>query len=153
MKKIATRWISVLAVAVILAAMLTGCGGNDSRGDNVSATGNGSGGEKTMAILMHSVADEFIYSVGKKAQEYAEEQGYTVSFYHADNVADTQASQINDVLAMGVDCIILAPVDADALSDSVAAINEANIPVTLIDRTVTEAEMKTALDSILEESF
>ena len=52
MKKIATRWISVLAVAVILAAMLTGCGGNDSRGDNVSATGNGSGGEKTMAILM-----------------------------------------------------------------------------------------------------
>lgn len=140
MKKIATRWISVLAVAVILAAMLTGCGGNDSRGDNVSATGNGSGGEKTMAILMHSVADEFIYSVGKKAQEYAEEQGYTVSFYHADNVADTQASQINDVLAMGVDCIILAPVDADALSDSVAAINEANIPVTLIDRTVTEGK-------------
>ena len=93
-----------------------------------------------MAIMMHSVADEFIYSVGKKAQEYAESEGYEVSFYNADNEADTQASQINDVIAAGVDCIVLAPVDADAMADSVTAINEANIPVTLIDRTVTEGK-------------
>lgn len=118
---------------------LTGCGENNaasSQGGSVGAAENG----KTMAIMMHSVADEFIYSVGKKAQEYAEQQGYQVSFYNADNVADTQASQINDVLAAGVDCIVLAPVDADALADSVTAINEANVPVTLIDRTVTEGK-------------
>ena len=145
MKKQFFRIISAGLMAAMLSVPLAGCSTEPAPGGQSGSAGSGSagasaGGDKTMAIMMHSVADEFIYSVGKKAQEYAEEQGYTVSFYNADNVADTQASQINDVLAAGVDCIVLAPVDADALSDSVAAINEANVPVTLIDRTVTEGK-------------
>lgn len=147
MKKYLTRVVSLLVMAAMLTA-LTACGGNSggssgsgtpAGGDSSGSSGSGDSGEqKTMAIMMHSVADEFIYAVGKKAQEYAEEQGYAVSFYNASNEADTQASQITDVLALGVDCIILAPVDADALADSVALINEKGVPVTLIDRTVTE---------------
>lgn len=151
MKKYWNRVLAALAAATMLMA-LSACGGNSGSGGSGGSGGGGSapagggdGGDasaeqKTMAIMMHSVADEFIYSVGKKAQEYAESEGYAVTFYNADNVADTQASQINDVLALGVDCIILAPVDADALSDSVAVINEKGVPVTLIDRTVTEGK-------------
>ena len=144
MKKSMLRRGSLLLSATMLLGVLAGCGSTPAApegGDNAGTPSGDSGGEKkSMAIMMHSVADEFIYSVGKKAQEYAKSEGYEVSFYNADNEADTQASQINDVIAAGVDCIVLAPVDADAMADSVAAINEANIPVTLIDRTVTEGK-------------
>ena len=144
MKKSILRRGSLFLTATMLLGVLAGCGSTPASadgGDAANAPAGDTGGEKkSMAIMMHSVADEFIYSVGKKAQEYAESEGYEVSFYNADNEADTQASQINDVIAAGVDCIVLAPVDADAMADSVTAINEANIPVTLIDRTVTEGK-------------
>ncbi|MCQ5129965.1 substrate-binding domain-containing protein [Butyricicoccus faecihominis] len=144
MKKSILRRGSLFLTATMLLGVLAGCGSTPAPadgGDAANAPAGDTGGEKkSMAIMMHSVADEFIYSVGKKAQEYAESEGYEVSFYNADNEADTQASQINDVIAAGVDCIVLAPVDADAMADSVTAINEANIPVTLIDRTVTEGK-------------
>lgn len=143
MKKQISRFVSVCLAASVLGLSLAGCGSDPAASGSQAggaSSGGAAGGDKSMAIMMQSVADEFIYSVGKKAQEYAEGQGYTVSFYNADNNADTQASQINDVLAAGVDAIVLAPVDADALSDSVAAINEANVPVTLIDRTVSDGK-------------
>ncbi|MBR2188789.1 MAG: sugar ABC transporter substrate-binding protein [Eubacterium sp.] len=108
-----------------------------SSADDASADDASAGGKK-MAIMMHSVADDFIYCCGKHAQDYAEAQGYEVTFLDAKNEPDTQASQVEDVLSGGYDAIILAPVDADALSDSVAKINEAGIPVTLLDRGVTE---------------
>jgi ABC-type sugar transport system substrate-binding protein len=125
--------ISIILIICLMAFSAVGCGSND--GDSSSA--EKSGETKTMAILMMSVADEFIYSVGKKTQQYAESLGYEVTFLNANNDAAVQASQINDVIAKGIDSIVLAPVDAAALSDSVKLINEANIPVTLIDRTVT----------------
>lgn len=138
MKKKISRFVCMCLATSLLGASLIGCSSNPAA--DSSASGSTSDSDKSMAIMMQSVADEFIYSVGKKAQEYAEDQGYTVSFYNADNNADTQASQINDVLAAGVDAIVLAPVDADALSDSVIAINEAKVPVTLIDRTVSNGK-------------
>lgn len=138
MKKQVSRILSACLAAALAGTMLSGCSTTDNASGQSAASGGSDDGQRTMAIMMHSVADEFIYAVGEKAQEYAKEQGYSVTFYNADNVADTQASQINDVLATGVDAIILAPVDADALANSVLAINEANVPVTLIDRTIAE---------------
>lgn len=136
------RLVSMTLAAALSVGCLAGCGGGS---DTTAASGSGaaanaSGEKKSIAIMMHSVADEYIYSLGTRAEEYAKSLGYDVTFYNADNEADTQASQISDVLASGVDGIVLCPVDADALSDSVKEINAANIPVALADRTVTEGD-------------
>ena len=93
MKKQISRFVSVCLAASVLGLSLAGCGSDPAASGSQAggassggaASGGAAGGDKSMAIMMQSVADEFIYSVGKKAQEYAEEQGYTVSFYNADN--------------------------------------------------------------------
>ncbi len=94
--------------------------------------------DKTIAILMHSVADEFIYTVYQSAEARAQELGYKTVFYDANHDAAVQASTINDCIQQGVAAIMLCPQDAAALSDSVKEINDAGIPVTLVDRTVDE---------------
>ncbi len=145
MKKKVMKAMGILVMAAMLGTSLAACSSSDGESQEKTAengeeqsAGEESGGSKKLAVMMHSVADDFIYCCGKRAEEYGKEQGYDVTFYDADNEADTQASQVDDVIASGFDAIVLAPVDADAMSDSVMKINDAGIPVTLLDRTVTE---------------
>ena len=102
---------------------------------------------KTIAILMHSVADDFISTVKNTAEAAAQELGYKTVFYDAKNDAATQASTIQDMITQGVDAIMLCPVDAAALSDSVLALNNAGIPVALVDRVVDEGRYVAAIES------
>jgi ABC-type sugar transport system substrate-binding protein len=95
---------------------------------------------KTIAILMHSVADEFIYSVYVAADARAKELGYNTVFVDSKNDASAQASAVEDAITQKVDGIMLTPVDASAMSDSVIKINQAQIPVTMADRTVEEGK-------------
>lgn len=104
-------------------------------------------GEKTIAILMQSVADDFIATVERTAEARAKELGYNTVFYDAKNDAATQASTIQDMITQGVDAIMLCPVDAAALSDSVLALNQAGIPVALVDRIVDEGNYVAAVES------
>ena len=112
--------------------------------DTAAATDNSG---KTIAILMQSVADDFIATVEKTAEARAQELGYTTVFYDAKNDAATQASTIQDMITQGVDAIMLCPVDAAALSDSVIALNNAGIPVALVDRVVDEGNYVAAVES------
>lgn len=121
----------IMALAMML-TMLVGCG---KTSEGPADDGDG---EKTIAIMMHSVADDFIYTVYKSAETYAQSLGYKTVFFDADHDASAQASAINDVIQQGVDGIMLCPQDAAALSDSVKEINAAGIPVALVDRTVDE---------------
>jgi ABC-type sugar transport system substrate-binding protein len=95
---------------------------------------------KTIAILMHSVADEFIYSVYAAADAHAKELGYDTVFVDSKNDAAAQAAAVEDAITQKVDGIMLTPVDASAMSESVLKINSANIPVTMADRTVAEGK-------------
>ncbi|MDR1481434.1 MAG: sugar ABC transporter substrate-binding protein [Synergistaceae bacterium] len=95
---------------------------------------------KTIAILMHSVADEFIYSVYAAADARAKELGYDTVFVDAKNDASVQAAAVDDAITKKVDGIMLTPVDASAMSDSVIKINQAEIPVVLADRTIEEGK-------------
>lgn len=135
---------SVLSILVILAMVfsmaLTACSTTDSGGGSESKDSGSDDGTKTIAILMHSVADEFIYTVYDSAEQYAQSLGYETTFVDAKNDAATQASAIEDAITQGVDGIMLCPVDAAAMSDSVAKINEAEIPVVLVDRTIEEGD-------------
>ncbi len=157
MKKRNLRIISLLVAIILVISSLTACGGNEKETDQTQESvskestpedekkeepsGDVLPGEgKTVAILMHSVADEFIYAVYQAAAARAESYGFDIYYVDAKNDAATQTAAIEDAISKGVDAIMLCPVDAQALSDSVGMINEAGIPVTLADRTVEEGD-------------
>jgi ribose transport system substrate-binding protein len=96
------------------------------------------GSGKKLAIMLQNLEDEFLTALNGAATARAEKYGFEVIFLDAKRDAATQASQIQDMITKKVDAIMLAPVDAAALSESVKLLNEANIPVTLVDRTVDE---------------
>lgn len=52
----------------------------------------------------------------------------------ADNDAAKQAGQIEDLIAQGVDVILLNPVDSTTVGTQILAANEAGIPVITVDR-------------------
>lgn len=125
-----------LILALVMALSLVACGGQSDPG---TSDNQGQDGEKkTIAILMHSVADDFIYTVYKSAETYAQSLGYDTVFYDAAHDAAKQASTVSDMIQQGVDGIMLCPQDAAAMSESVKEINAAGIPVALVDRTVDE---------------
>lgn len=169
MKKRSLQWISLLVTIILIVSSLAACGGNaeetakkkegagteeaasqdtdskeaSSENDKEKPENSGDalpGEGKTVAILMHSVADEFIYAVYQAAAARAESYGFDIYYVDAKNDAATQTAAIEDAISKGVDAIMLCPVDAQALSDSVGMINEAGIPVTLADRTVEEGD-------------
>jgi len=165
MRKKSLRFISFLLTAIMAGSLLSACGGSgtSATGDadvtqeaeatkeeaaNEDTANDALPGEgKTVAILMHSVADEFIYAVYQAAAARAESYGFEIYYVDAKNDAATQASAIEDAISKGVDAIMLCPVDAQALSDSVGVINAAGIPVTLADRMVEEGDYVAACAS------
>lgn len=122
-----------LILALVMALSLVAC----SKPAEPAAPAEGDApAEKTIAILMHSVADDFIYTVYQAAEAHAQELGYKTVFFDANHDAAVQASTVSDCIQQGVSAIMLCPQDAAALSDSVAEINAAGIPVALVDRGV-----------------
>ncbi|MGI6175058.1 MAG: sugar ABC transporter substrate-binding protein [Christensenellales bacterium] len=143
------KLIQVIALLLVALLLFAACSTTNTPAASPSAApespaANGDNGtvdsDKTIAILMQSVADEFIYSVYKAAETYAQNMGYNTTFSDAKNDAAAQASAVEDAITQGVDAIMLCPVDASALSDSVAKINEAKIPVVLVDRTIESGD-------------
>ena len=63
------------------------------------------------------------------AQKWAEENGVKYKSYDGNNDAAAQLSQVETMIADGVDAIILNPQDADACSACVDAADEAGIPI------------------------
>lgn len=147
MKKV----LALILVLSMVAVMFVGCGKQETKVETPSATpapsSSGDSGEKpadnsqkTIAIMMHSVADDFIYTVLKAAEKHAQELGYKTISHDAAHDAALQASTVSDFIQQGVDAVFLCPQDAAALSDSVIELNNAGIPVVLVDRGVNEGK-------------
>jgi len=67
--------------------------------------------------------------------------------FSANNSAETQMLQIEDLLVKGVDAIIFTPVDADAMSTAVEKANKAKIPIVAMDRSTTGGKLTGLVES------
>ena len=76
----------------------------------------------------YTLQTEFCMRMDNAAQKWAEENGVKYKSYDGNNDAATQLSQVETMIADGVDAIILNPQDADACSACVDAADEAGNP-------------------------
>ncbi len=95
---------------------------------------------KTIAI---SMPDQ---SAGRWAEDAStikkdlESRGYQVAIQFAENDPKLQASQMEDFIASKADCMIVAAVDANELTDAADAAKEAGIPIIAYDRLLMDTD-------------
>lgn len=102
-------------------------------------TGSGSA-EKTVGIAMPSKALERWEKDGNYMVEQLEERGYDTDIQYAQDNVPTQVSQIENMITKGVDVIVIASIDGEALTDVVSKAKSQDIPVIAYDRLIMNAE-------------
>lgn len=91
--------------------------------------------------MVPTLLDEFQTESVKAIEKFMKDVGYEVQSLNADNKADVQQSQMNDVIVQKPAAIILAAVDFDALKPAVEKAKAAGIPVMIFDRQITSTPL------------
>jgi len=100
----------------------------------------------TIGFAVSTLANPFFVTMKDAAEAKAAEMGVTLVVLDAQDSAETQASQIEDLITRGVNLMIINPVDSDAVGTSVVACNEANIPVITVTRASNSGTVVQHLD-------
>ncbi|WP_026691959.1 sugar ABC transporter substrate-binding protein [Peribacillus kribbensis] len=129
------RLMGLLAVFVLLAGMLAGCG---------SATTSGK--DKNHIVIgaaMPVFDDKWLSYLYDGINQYDKaHKNVEVKMVDAKNDSSKQMSQVDTFITQGVDAIIINPVDTDAVEPMVNAANDANIPVIIVNRMPSKKVMK-----------
>jgi ribose transport system substrate-binding protein len=156
------RWGAAAAAGLLLAACTNPGGGGDSSADDgdvdvaqqVRTPAPGSSGEgcsiedhgaEPMDLdgatvgFSQSEPDAASWRAAETESLRAEaaERGVRLVVTNANNELSKQISDIQEMLAQGVDALIVAPVNSDGLDPALTAARDAGVPVLTIDRKVT----------------
>lgn len=120
------------------AAMVYGCGQNSGTGSTASdGSGSDRGGKPQIALVMKSLANEFFKTMAEGAEAYhAEHAGqFELIVNGIPNEEDVagQVSLVEQMIARGVDAIVIAPADSKALVGVLNSAMNAGIVVINID--------------------
>ncbi|MCI8993761.1 MAG: sugar ABC transporter substrate-binding protein [Eubacterium sp.] len=154
--------LSLIAVGVLAAGLLAGCGGNanESGGDaqkeggdapavsaqeeEAGGTEDAGGAEKkdgkfTIGYTYY-YSSEFITLMNQGVQEKCDELGLDVIMLDAENDSSNQITQVENLIAQKVDCLYIAAVDSDAIVPAIDMAKEANIPLVAVNMTINTDE-------------
>jgi len=99
-------------------------------------------GGYTLGLSLSTLNNPFFVTLRDGAQAAADGLG-TVELIVLDSQDDpaTEAANMDDLIAQGVDAILVNPTDVDAIVPSILAANDAGIPVFTIDRGAAGGEI------------
>lgn len=127
MKKV----VSVM-LAVMMLFSLTACAGGSKEESGEKETDGGDKIRVGFSQMDNNGAWRVVETEDMKA--VAEERGYELVYADAQSQTSKQLSDIEDLVAQGVDYLVIAPKETTGLERGLEAAKEAGIPVILIDR-------------------
>ena len=150
---------TLLSVAMV-ASMLVGCGGGSTETAAPAATddapvaeaeadapaaaaeevvGTTSGGGK-VGVAMPTQSSERWINDGANMKAQLEGLGYEVDLQYAEDDVQMQVSQIENMIASGVNCLVIASIDSSALVNVEAQAKDAGIPIIAYDRLLMDTD-------------
>lgn len=149
-KKIVGALLSLAMVATLLA----GCGGSsDTQTGTDSNAGSNAAGEETtggdaaatgegkkVGVAMPTQSSERWINDGANMKSQLESLGYEVDLQYAEDDVQMQVSQIENMIASGVECLVIASIDSSALVNVEAQAKEAGIPIIAYDRLLMDTD-------------
>lgn len=121
---------SLLFVFLLLAAA---CGQTETVPEAEESADSGSAQAQTIGLLLPTDAS-FFTSIAAGAQETADLMSVTLLTDIAGDDVDTQLAQIDEMVAQGIDALIITPVDTTAVAPALAAAAEAGVVIITVDR-------------------
>ncbi len=148
------RVLGVLMTAMMAVGMFAGCGPADTgapadsattetttdSGSTEAASTTSSGDTKRVAVAMPTQSSERWINDGNNMKEKLEALGYEVDLQYAEDDVQAQVSQIENMIAAGADCLVIAAVDSSALVNVEAQAKEAGIPIIAYDRLLMDTD-------------
>ena len=95
----------------------------------------------TLGMSVSTLNNPFFVTLVEGAEAAAEEAGAELVVLDAQDDSATEAANIEDLIAQGVDAILINPTDSAAVVPSVLAANDAGIPVFTVDRSAEDGEV------------
>lgn len=149
------KGLSIL-LAMSMALSLAACSGSSQTGATTAAAGGDTakteaasadtgantseGSGKTVGVAMPTQSSERWINDGANMKKLLEEKGYKVELQYAEDDVQTQVSQIENLIASGVDCLVVASIDSTALVNTLSAAKEKGIPVIAYDRLLMDTD-------------
>jgi len=145
------RFSWILAV-MFFVFVLAACGGNgaessgesnassNEEGQNEEVADEGSGEEKFVGIAMPTKSSERWVKDGENMQKEFEDLGYKVDLQYAEDVVENQVSQIENMITKGVDILVIASIDGEALTEVLNQAENQDIPVIAYDRLIMNSD-------------
>ena len=125
------RILSLALVAVMaLSLAFTGCGSKEG----------GDAAGKKVGVAMPTQSSERWINDGANMKAKLEELGYEVDLQYAEDDVQAQVSQIENMIASGASCLVVASIDSSALVNVLAQAKDAGIPVIAYDRLLMDTD-------------
>ena len=141
----------LLALAMVLA--LVACGGTtETPATEAPAADNNQpaateapaaeqvGAGKVVGIAMPTQSSERWINDGANMKKQLEAKGYEVILQYAEDDVQMQVSQIENMVAQQVDCLVIASIDSVALTGVEAQAKAAGIPIIAYDRLLMQTD-------------
>lgn len=95
---------------------------------------------KTIGILMPTKSSERWINDGNDMVEELQKLGYKTDLQYAEDIVETQVSQAENLITKGVECLVIANIDGEALTDVCQKAHDSGIPVVAYDRLIKNTE-------------
>ena len=144
--------ILAMLVALCMILALAACGSSEgsaapaasdaaaSAAEGEAAPAAEAGGAQTVGIAMPTKSLERWNRDGDYLKAQFEAAGYGVQLKYSDNDTDQQNNDIQAMIADGVNLLIIAAIDGDSLSQTLADAKAAGIPVIAYDRLIMNTD-------------
>ncbi|HCW53288.1 MAG TPA: sugar ABC transporter substrate-binding protein [Clostridium sp.] len=93
-------------------------------------------GDKTIGVLMPTKSSERWVNDGDYMVKELTDLGYKTDLQYAEDVVETQVSQAENLITKGVDCLVIANIDGESLTDVCQKAHDSGIPVIAYDRLI-----------------
>lgn len=150
--------LTMILGTAIAASLLMGCGGSKAASGGAateskqeSATGKEEAKEESVAkeatgegkkvgVAMPTQSSERWISDGANMKKQLESLGYEVDLQYAEDDVQMQVSQIENMIASGVDCLVIASIDSSALVNVEEQAKNQGIPIIAYDRLLMDTD-------------
>ena len=96
--------------------------------------------KKVVGVAMPTQSSERWINDGANMKSQLEAKGYAVELQYAEDDVQLQVSQIENLIAKEVNCLVVAAIDSTALINVLAEAKEKGIPVIAYDRLLMDTD-------------